>query len=359
MGQEGRTLCVTGASGFIGSHIVKQALESGYRVRGTVRDASNTEKYGWLTKLAEGVKGKLGLFSADLMKPGSFDSAVDGCEYVCHVASVVDLQPKDPQKEVVDPAVEGTRNVFNSILKAKKAKKVAITSSYYAVIDQQAANGQIFSEADWHQEMSLKNPYPMGKTLAEKHAWKVYEEQQERAKRGEDGGWSFELVALNPSVVLGELLHTSQGNSETPTIVRSLATGEAPAVPRWAWPVVHVKDVALAHLRTLESKQAKGRYILAEDTTATSMLDMAGYIKEKYPNSKAPTATIPDWIMYAMSFIHPKLSHEFVKRNMGKTHYVTSKKAQEDLNISFRAPKEAVLDTLDSYIKLGLLQPLD
>lgn len=69
------------------------------------------------------MKGKLQLFSADLMKPGSFDGALEGCEYVCHVAAVVELQPKgDPQKEVVDPAVEGTRNVFNSIVKAKKAK---------------------------------------------------------------------------------------------------------------------------------------------------------------------------------------------------------------------------------------------
>lgn len=58
-------------------------------------------------------------------------------------------------------------------------------------------------------------------------------------------------------------------------IVKSLASGESPAVPRFAWPVVHVKDVALAHLRALERPKASGRYILAEDKTSTSMLDMA------------------------------------------------------------------------------------
>lgn len=58
-------------------------------------------------------------------------------------------------------------------------------------------------------------------------------------------------------------------------IVKSLGSGESPAVPRFSWPVVHVKDVALAHLRALENPKASGRYLLAEDRTSTSMLDMA------------------------------------------------------------------------------------
>lgn len=95
---------------------------------------------------------------------------------------------------------------------------MAITSSYYAVVDTTNDSSKVCDESDWHTAMTLKNPYPMGKTLAEKHAWKVYEEQKEKAKRGEDGGWSFELVALNPSVVLGELLHPSQGASSTPSV---------------------------------------------------------------------------------------------------------------------------------------------
>lgn len=62
------------------------------------------------------------LFSADLLKVGSFDKAVEGCEYVAHVAAAVAFNVKDPKKEVVDPALEGTRNVFDSIAKAQAAK---------------------------------------------------------------------------------------------------------------------------------------------------------------------------------------------------------------------------------------------
>jgi len=62
------------------------------------------------------------LFSADLLDMGSFDKAVEGCECVCHVAAVAAFNVKDPKREVVDPSLEGTRNVFGAIAKAQTAK---------------------------------------------------------------------------------------------------------------------------------------------------------------------------------------------------------------------------------------------
>ncbi|CAI5500405.1 unnamed protein product [Closterium sp. Naga37s-1] len=103
------------------SYLVKLLLDRGYNVRGTVRDATNEDKTSWIRDLAEGTPGKLELFSADLGKPGSFDEAVEGCEFVCHVASLVRLSVPNPQT-VVDAALEGTKNVFSSILKHKTAK---------------------------------------------------------------------------------------------------------------------------------------------------------------------------------------------------------------------------------------------
>ena len=87
-------------------------------MRGTVRDASNTEKNGFLTKMVPDAKVfrvalwqwhslnhfaqfPIELFSADLEKEGSFDDAIDGCECVIHTASVVKLTAPDPQKEVL------------------------------------------------------------------------------------------------------------------------------------------------------------------------------------------------------------------------------------------------------------------
>ena len=88
-------VCVTGASGFIASHIVADLLAAGYAVRGTVRDASATDKYGFLTELP-GASERLELVTANLNEPDSFGPAVAGCEYVLHTASPYVIDVKDP-----------------------------------------------------------------------------------------------------------------------------------------------------------------------------------------------------------------------------------------------------------------------
>jgi len=79
-------VCVTGASGFIASHLVKQLLERGYHVRATVRNKEDKEKNQHLTSLP-GANERLELFSADLLQAGAFDQAVEGSEGVFHTAS--------------------------------------------------------------------------------------------------------------------------------------------------------------------------------------------------------------------------------------------------------------------------------
>jgi nucleoside-diphosphate-sugar epimerase len=90
----GTTVCVTGASGFIASWLVKLLLERGYTVRGTIR---NPDKAKFLLQLP-GASDCLKLFSADLLEPGSFDEAVAGCDGVFHVASPLIVEAiTDPQ----------------------------------------------------------------------------------------------------------------------------------------------------------------------------------------------------------------------------------------------------------------------
>ncbi|MEM6996878.1 MAG: GDP-mannose 4,6-dehydratase, partial [Myxococcota bacterium] len=71
--EKGELVCVTGASGYIGSHVVEALLRRGYRVRGTVRDATAADKTAHLKKIAEDTGGSLELVSADLTKAGAFD----------------------------------------------------------------------------------------------------------------------------------------------------------------------------------------------------------------------------------------------------------------------------------------------
>jgi nucleoside-diphosphate-sugar epimerase len=92
--QEGDLVCVTGANGFLGSHIIKQLLERGYQVRGTVRSTKDPAKTEFLRKLP-GAKKRLQLVEADLSQDNAFDEAFKDCKWVIHNASPVAMKYKD------------------------------------------------------------------------------------------------------------------------------------------------------------------------------------------------------------------------------------------------------------------------
>jgi dihydroflavonol-4-reductase len=105
---------VTGAAGFIASHIVARLLQKGYGVRGTVRGLKKKESHEHLQKLPGA--DRLELVEADLLTPGAYDQAVQGVEQVMHTASPYALDVKDPQKDLIDPAVQGTRSVLEQTI---------------------------------------------------------------------------------------------------------------------------------------------------------------------------------------------------------------------------------------------------
>ena len=135
---------VTGGNGYIASWLVKYLLEDGIDVHATVRDPSNDTKVGHLKQIAKDAPGSLTLFEADLLHDGAFDEAMAGCELVFHTASPFVLAGiKDPQKDLVDPAVQGTRTVLESANRVSSVKRVVLTSSVVSIYgdaaDQQGA----------------------------------------------------------------------------------------------------------------------------------------------------------------------------------------------------------------------------
>jgi nucleoside-diphosphate-sugar epimerase len=126
-----RTALVTGASGYIGLHVVNSLLDAGWTVHATVRSLLDEKKVLPLRTLANQQPYKLRLFEADLLKEGSFLEPMQGCSVVFHVASpfLVPEKVKSAEKDLVRPAVEGTRSVLDSVNKTDSVKRVVLTSS--------------------------------------------------------------------------------------------------------------------------------------------------------------------------------------------------------------------------------------
>ncbi|CAK9867220.1 unnamed protein product [Sphagnum jensenii] len=275
----GQTVCVTGASGFIASWLVKLLLERDYTVRGTIRSPGTSQKSKHLLQLP-GASDHLKLVSADLLEQGSFDQAVEGCDGVFHTASPA----FDKNAQLIEPAVKGTLNVLASCAQAR-TKKVVLTSSVAAVAytpkrkSTSVVDESWWSDSDYCQE--TKAWYYVSKTLAERAAWDFVKEK------------NLDMVVINPSMVLGPVLQGSKNTSSD--IILDFLNGTMKVYPSIAFGIVGVKDVAMAHILAYESEHATGRYICSGPVHPFA--DVVSLLKKLYPmydiSAKVVDETVP------------------------------------------------------------------
>ncbi|XP_059431324.1 phenylacetaldehyde reductase-like [Corylus avellana] len=277
----GKIVCVTGASGYIASWLVKFLLQGGYTVRASVRDPNDPKKTNHL-RILDGAKERLHLFKANLLEEGSFNSAIEGCECVFHTASPFYHDVKDPQAELLDPAVKGTLNVLNSCAKAPSVKRVVLTSSIAAV----AYNGRprtpdVVVDETWFSDPEFckqgQQWYVVSKTLAEEAAWKFAKEK------------GIDLVAINPSMVIGPLLQPTLNTSAD--VILKVING-AQVFPNLTFGWVDVKDVAKAHIQAYEIPSASGRYCMVGRVAHYS--EVVKTLRELYPSLQLPEKCADD-----------------------------------------------------------------
>lgn len=330
---------VTGGSGYIGSWVVKEILEKGHTVRLTVRDKNKKSKLQHLLGIAEKAPGTLELWEADLMMSGSFDEAATGCDTIVHMASPFTLQFKDPQKELIEPALNGTKNVLNAATKSGTVKKVVLTSSVASVhgdnIDMQEKGLHEFTEEHFNDSSSVDHqPYSYSKVAAEKEAWKIYEAQN-----------AWQLVVLNPSFVLGPSL-TDASNSESLKLMKDMLSGRYYlGAPDIQFGFVDVRDVAHAHVLAVQKDDTQGRHILAERTM--SIMDLANIIKDKYNGKyKLPIMTSPKPVLYMVGWMFG-LRRKFIKRNVGYPIKLNATKSRQALGLTYRPIEDTVKDMIE------------
>ncbi|MGY4976893.1 NAD-dependent epimerase/dehydratase family protein [Streptomyces sp. 900105755] len=345
MAARGETaVAVTGGSGFVGSHLVRRLLERGYRVLATVRRASDAAKVRPLWELQEAFPGRLTLFEADLLKDGSFDEAFRGCATVFHVASPF-LMPeriKDGQRDVVDPALLGTRNVLGGVERTPEVETLVLTSTVgtifgdYADVHEMA--GGVLTEEYFNTTSTVaNNPYHYAKTVAERAARNA-EAAQDR----------WRLVSINPGLVLGPSL-TPASESGSLFLLDELFKGcFCYGAPDFSFTTADVRDVADAHIAAAENPAARGRYIVANETM-TSFHEMSRIIRTRHPwDPRLPRTALPHGPVRVLGPLFG-LTQDYIRKHLGIRFRVDNGRSVRELGLAYRPVAETLLDHHESW----------
>ena len=342
----GDTVCVTGASGYVGTHVVVAALEAGLKVRGTVRDPSDAAKCAHLWKLADelGARDRLELVAADLLKPGSFDEALQGCDGLAHVAAVARFSAKDRQREIVDPSIEGVDNVYRSAAKAGTVRAVVHTSSVAAIVRYgDARKGHVFTEDDWNIESQIPDDvYGYAKAAAERAAWAFTEALPE------EGRWR--LTTINPAIVIGPT-YTRAHCRTSPQIIRDLMHGAFPACPPIFFGFVDAREVAWAHVRALMDGEAQGRFILCD--AQCWLLDVADRLRSLYPGKRFPKGRLPGFVMKLVGVFDKRVELKLIRKILDNEVRYDSARSREVLGVTYRSFDDSLKDTVEAMLSGG------
>ncbi|EED17940.1 3-beta hydroxysteroid dehydrogenase/isomerase family protein [Talaromyces stipitatus ATCC 10500] len=278
---------VTGATGFIGAHIVDALLAGGIRVRGATRSLVKGKamlqarsKYEDLLEFVQ---------IDDFQNPGGLVEAVKDVDGIIHTASPFTYDTTDNENELIIPAINGVRAVFEAASTNPKIRRIVLTSSFASVLDahRKAPPYFTYTGADWnpltYEEAADKATsaiiaYRGSKKFAELEAWNYIRDKKPM----------FDFVALCPPMTFGPVVHPVSSISkvnESNAMLWQVASG-APLpvarVPFW----IDVRDLAAAHLGALLTEEAGGRRYTLTAPETFSYAKAASIIATEFPELK-------------------------------------------------------------------------
>jgi dihydroflavonol-4-reductase len=300
---------VTGATGFVGSHVAQQLAAAGADLRLLLRPTSSTANL-------EGIEGERVI--GDLLQPESLRKAIAGCEFVFHVAADYRLWTRNPE-EMYRCNVEGTREIIR-LAQQNGVRRVIYTSSVATMGF--SSNGHL---ADENSPVTLRDMighYKRSKFEAEKAALDA-------------GGKGADVVVVNPTTPVGE-----RDIKPTPTgrIIVDFLKRKFPAYVDTGLNLVDVKEVARGHLQAMEHGKSGERYILGgENLTLKVILDKLATItglrspKVRLPYAMAlATGVVDTAVTGVMLRREPRVTLDAVRMGRKKM-FVSSAKAEREL----------------------------
>lgn len=247
---------VTGANGHLGNTLVRALLARGHHVRAGVRDPYQSEALNGLD--CQQVR-------AELQDPASLRQALQGVDVLYQVAAVFKHWAGNPQAEIVDINVQGTRNVLRAAAEAG-VQRVVYVSSVAAV----GHNGQRLDEHSWNTEQ--RNPYYHSKILSERVAWDTAQ------------AYELPMVAVLPSAIVGP--HALR-LTDTMGFLAAVLARKMVLDPNFYFNFVDVRDVADGLIRAAEKGRPGQRYILANQR-ASSLAEVIEALNTLCPGYRLP-----------------------------------------------------------------------
>ena len=313
------TIFLTGSTGFIAQHIVTDLVAKGYPVIGTVR---STEKGDRLKKNA----GELFSYEVvpDIQVEGAFDEALKKhpeIDIVLHTASPFHFKSVDHERDLLFPAVNGTKTVLAAIkAHAPPVKHVVLTSLYASIgtANLEVDPKQINTEQTWNQitwEEAKSDPvsaYRGLKTFAEKAAWEFLEKEKP----------NFTLTAINPVFVFGPQAFNSEVSDTLNTsaeVINSLLKLKVDdTIPTLKGGFCDVRDVSKAHIAGFENNETYGKRLLIHDSrfTPQHLLDI---LHKNFPelDGKIPKGVPGDKEKYDVESKFAKIDNSWTKKTLG------------------------------------------
>ncbi|QKE74969.1 NAD-dependent epimerase/dehydratase family protein [Arthrobacter citreus] len=337
-----KTVLVTGGTGFVGGWAILKLLKQGYKVRTTIR--SKDKEQVVINTISNYIKDtdQLSFCIADLTNDEGWNEAVEGVDYVFHIASPLSIGNTDDLDSYVVPARDGTLRVLRASVKSG-VKRVIMTSSLAAATPDISNQDQQVNETLWTDPNDKNiNAYRVSKVIAEKAAWDFMREQNS----------ATELTTILPGAIFGPILSANVPSSIE--VIQRIIKGNGPGNPKIGFEIVDVRDLVDLHILAMTEPSAAGeRYIASSGYLL--MNNIAKLLKHELGEvgKNISTRSIPDFVLKSAAKVNP--AFRALVPMLGRKFRYTSEKARVQLGWKPLPVEVTVLDSARKLMEFRVL----